>query len=111
MKNPKYRPLYCNYYAKEIGRLTQGMPSLLEGNNPMVFIKKTAVTAEMWRDVTYGRIVVDYRPEKTDPYRTKLAVGGGYGQLSGRLRYTHSVFDHGDASSQQHPLNTQCIFI
>ena len=59
MKNPKYRPLYRNYYAKEIGRLTQGMPSLLEGNNPMVFIKKTAVTAERWRDVTYGRIVVD----------------------------------------------------
>ena len=30
----------------------------------------------MWRDVTYGRVVVDYRPEKSDPYRTRLTVGG-----------------------------------
>ena len=28
------------------------------------------------RDVTYGRIVVNYRPETSDPYRTCLTVGG-----------------------------------
>ena len=27
-------------------------------------------------DVTYGRVVVDYRPEKTNPYQTRLTVGG-----------------------------------
>ena len=26
--------------------------------------------------MTYGRIVVDYRPNKTGPYRTVLTVGG-----------------------------------
>ena len=42
----------------------------------MFFIEKTAVPADRWRDVTYGQIVVDYRPEKTDTYRTRLTVGG-----------------------------------
>ena len=76
MKNPKYCPLYQNSYSKEIGRLAQGMPFLVEGTNTMFFIYKTAVPADRWRDVIYGRIVVDYRPEKTDPFRTRLTVGG-----------------------------------
>ena len=42
----------------------------------MLFIKKTAVSTDRWRDVTYGQIVVDYRPDRTDPYRTRLTVGG-----------------------------------
>ena len=54
MKNPKYRRLYRDSYAKEIGRLAQGVPGLLERNNTMFFIKKTAVPANRWRDVTYG---------------------------------------------------------
>ena len=35
MKNPKYRPLYQNSHAKEIGKLVQGMPGLVEGTNTM----------------------------------------------------------------------------
>ena len=62
IKNNKYRPLYRNSYSKEIGRLAQLIPGLVEGNNKMSFIKKTAVPANRWRDVTYGRVVVYYRP-------------------------------------------------
>ena len=40
MKNPKYRPLYRNSYAKELGRLTQGMPGLANGTNTIFFIPK-----------------------------------------------------------------------
>ena len=32
--------------------------------------------ADRWRDVTYGCVVVNFRPEKEDPYRTRLTVGG-----------------------------------
>ena len=32
--------------------------------------------ADRWRDVTYGRVVVNFRPEKEDPYRRRLTVGG-----------------------------------
>ena len=109
MKNPKYRPLYQNSYFKEIRRLAQGIPGLVEGTNTMFFIDKTDVPANRWRDVTYGQIVVDYRSYKTNPYRTILAVGGGVeSQLYGRLRYTHSGVDHGEDSPQQYRLNTQC---
>ena len=42
----------------------------------MWFTEKKYFPVERWRDVTYGRVVVDYRPEKSDPYRTRIIVGG-----------------------------------
>ena len=76
MRNPKYRPLYAKSYTKELGRLAQGVPGLVKGTDTIVFITKKDVPLERWRDVTYGRVVIDYRPEKSDPYRTRLTVGG-----------------------------------
>ena len=40
------------------------------------FIDKKDIPAARWRDVTYGRIVVSFRPEKKDPNRVRLTVGG-----------------------------------
>ena len=40
MKNPKYRNLYGNSYAKEIGRLAQGMPGQVTGTNTIFSSKK-----------------------------------------------------------------------
>ena len=40
MKNPKYCPIYRNSYAKELGRLAQGMPGFAEGTNTTFFIPK-----------------------------------------------------------------------
>ena len=40
------------------------------------YIEKINIPADCWKDVTYGRIVVSYRPEKSDPNRTRLTVGG-----------------------------------
>ena len=42
----------------------------------MFFIDKKDITADRWRDVTYGRVVVDYRPENNNPYQIILTVGG-----------------------------------
>ena len=52
------------------------MPGLAEGTNTIFFIPKRDVPINRWRDVTYGRIVVNYRPEKSDPYGSRLTVGG-----------------------------------
>ena len=38
MKHPGYRHLYQNSYAKEIGKLAQGMTGLVKGTNTMFFI-------------------------------------------------------------------------
>ena len=67
MKNPKYRALYEKAYAKEIGRLAQGVPDLAGVTETIFFIDKDEVPPDRWRDVTYGRIVMSYRPEKDDP--------------------------------------------
>ena len=52
------------------------MPGLAEGTNTIFFIPKKEVPADRWRDITYGRIVVNYSPEKADLYHTRLTVGG-----------------------------------
>ncbi len=62
MKNPKYQPLYAQSYSKEIGHLAQGLPGLVKGTDTILFIPKYDVPLNRLRDVTHGRIVVDYSP-------------------------------------------------
>ena len=78
MKKPMYCNLYGNLYAKYIGRLAQGMPGQVTGTNTIFFINKKDVPADRWREVNYGCVVVKFRPEKEDPYRTLLTVGGDH---------------------------------
>ena len=72
----EYRPLiadskYINIrkpaYGKEVGRLAQGVTVIVDGTNTLIFIYKNEVSADRWKDVTYGRICANYRPEKSDP--------------------------------------------
>ena len=44
--------------------------------NTILFIPKEDLPAARWKDVTYGRIVINYRPKKSDPNRVILTVGG-----------------------------------
>ena len=67
MSNPKYRTMYAQLYAKELGRLAQGIPGMVTGTNTVFFINKSEVPAARWRDITYGPVVVNYRPEKYYP--------------------------------------------
>ena len=83
MKNPKYCKLYAKLYTKDLGRLAQGMPRLVKGTNTIFSIPKKDVPLDRWRDVTYVRVAVNYRPEKDDPYQTRLTVGGNRLQYPG----------------------------
>ena len=74
--NPKYRERWSKAYGIELGRLAQGIPDEVDGTDTIVFIAKGEVPKDRWRDVTYGRICANYRPEKDDPYRIRLTVGG-----------------------------------
>ena len=42
----------------------------------MIFIKKEEIPLNRQKDLTYGRIVVAYRPQKKEKFRARLAVGG-----------------------------------
>jgi hypothetical protein len=75
LKNPKYSELWGKSYTKELGRLAQGIPGM-KGTDTIVFIKYEEIPLDRRRHVTYGKTVVSYRPEKEDPNRTRLTVGG-----------------------------------
>ncbi len=68
MKSPKYRNLYKNSYRKELGRLAKGIPDVVKGTNTIFFINRADVPSKRWKDVTYGRVIFNYRPEKSNLY-------------------------------------------
>eukprot|EP00804_Cyclotella_cryptica_P005028 CCRYP_020365-RA/>CCRYP_020365-RA protein AED:0.59 eAED:0.28 QI:0/-1/0/1/-1/1/1/0/267 len=76
VSNPKYHDTWRNAYGKELGRLAQGLPGIVKGTDTIAFIHKTSVPQDCWKDVMYGCIVANFRPEKKDPYRICLTVGG-----------------------------------
>ena len=76
MKKPNYRHLYRKSYTKEIGRLKQGMPGLVECTEKMFFIDKQDILVYSWKGVTYGIVVVDYHSDKNEPHCTRLTMGG-----------------------------------
>jgi hypothetical protein len=69
------KELWTTSYANELGRLTQGIRDI-PGTNTMFFIHRTEVPKDRQSDITYGRIMVALRPQKTEPARTRLTVGG-----------------------------------
>jgi len=75
MKLDKHRKLWSISLANEIGRLAQGIRDI-KGTDTFFFIRKSEIPRDRRKDVTYGRIVVSYRPQKAEPNRTRLTVGG-----------------------------------
>ena len=75
MKSDKHSKLWAISLANEIGRLAQGIRDI-KGTNTFFFIRKSEIPTNRRKDVTYGRIVVTYRPQKSEPNRTRLTVGG-----------------------------------
>ena len=76
IKKPEYVDTWTNANAKEIGRLAQGVPGVVEGTNTFRFIKYENIPNDRKKDCTYARICCNYRPEKEDPYRVRITVGG-----------------------------------
>ena len=75
LHNPKYTNLWGKLNTKELRQLAQGIP-VTKGTDTIVFIKYDKIPFHRRRNVTYGRTVVAYCPEKEDPNRTILTVGG-----------------------------------
>ena len=76
LANPKYKDLWGKSYVTELGHLAQGIPGKSPGTNTIMFIGRDDVPIDRRRDITYSRVCVNYRPEKADPNRTRLTVGG-----------------------------------
>ena len=66
--------LWIRGCAQEIGRLEQGTKEIPVGTNTMFFIPPQALPKG--RKATYLWIIANLRPEKADPYRVRITVGG-----------------------------------
>jgi hypothetical protein len=75
-QEPKHKDNWAHSFANEIGRLAQGIGNREKGANTILFIPHSQIPQDRRKDVTYGRICVDHRPQKKKAKRTRITVGG-----------------------------------
>jgi hypothetical protein len=75
-KKPQFKEVWSKTGSKEIGRLAQGVPGVVDGTNTIFFIDYDQIPKDRRKDVTYTRICVNFCPEKEDPNRVRITVGG-----------------------------------
>jgi hypothetical protein len=68
--------LVKSIWKGDIGRLAQGQKGIVEGTNAIFFKSMDEVPPERRKDITYARICANYRPEKADPNRIRITLGG-----------------------------------
>ena len=73
LTHPKYRDAWTHSSANEFGRLAQGVGTRINGTNTIFFIGKHEVPADRRRDITYGKFVCEYKPNKDEKERTRIA--------------------------------------
>ncbi len=69
LKHPKYKGVWSKLLGKEI-------QCLATTTKTIAFIAKQDIPQARCRDITYGWIVCNYRPEKKDLHRTRITMGG-----------------------------------
>ena len=75
VKKEKCRDTWINPLSNELGRLAQGIRDI-KGTETIFFVLKSAIPKDRLKEVTYGRIVVAYKPKKSEPHRSRLTEGG-----------------------------------
>eukprot|EP00804_Cyclotella_cryptica_P014612 CCRYP_012661-RA/>CCRYP_012661-RA protein AED:0.22 eAED:0.22 QI:0/0/0/1/0/0.33/3/0/717 len=74
--DPLMQEVWTKAMCKELGRLAQGWDGST-GTDTIFFMSHEDIKKiPRDRTVTYARIVVDYRPQKDDPNRVRITVGG-----------------------------------
>ena len=76
LKHPDYRHDWTISSANEFGRLANGVGGRVKGTNTIEFVTLNSIPRDRRREVTYGQFVCTVRPEKAEPNRTRLVVGG-----------------------------------
>ena len=82
---PELREVWMKAMCVELGRLAQGYGTT-KGTDTIHFMTLEEIQRIPGdRTVTYARIVVDYRPQKNDPNRVRITVGGNLITYPGEL--------------------------
>ncbi len=77
LTHPKYKEVWSHSSANEIGQLAQGIGTRIKGTNTIFFVTHQDVPVKRRKDITYGKFVCEYKPNKTKKERTRFTVGGG----------------------------------
>jgi hypothetical protein len=86
VRDPATQKLWSGAMTKELARLSQGIDGLTEGTNTVFYLSHEEIkNIPADRTVTYARIVVDYRPQKTDPNHVRITVGGNLISYPGKV--------------------------
>ena len=86
IQDDTFKVVWEDSMCDEIGRLAQGRNKTgLKGTNTTHFIPYVNIPQNRRQDITYPRIAVDYRPQKEEPNRTRITVGGN------QINYPYNV--------------------
>ena len=85
-KIPKHKVPWITSFSNKLVRLAQGVGDIIKGTNTIYFIDYALIPKDRRIAITYGRIVVDYPPHKTEPNRTRLTVVGNLINYPGDVR-------------------------
>jgi hypothetical protein len=72
LQRPDLKTILQRAFANELGRLAQGVRDI-KGTDTIVFIPPSDIPKE--RTITYGRVVCDIRPHKSEKHRVRLTMG------------------------------------
>ena len=76
INDPVLRVVWLKAMCIELGRLSNGYKDT-NGTQTIHYLTHEEIKCIPGdRTVTYARIVVDFRPQKTDPNRVRITVGG-----------------------------------
>jgi hypothetical protein len=80
MKDPDLQTLWKRGFSNEVGQLLQGIQNI-PGTHTCFFVELKNIPKD--RQITYGKIVCAYNPQKTEKERVRLTVGGDRLDYSG----------------------------
>jgi hypothetical protein len=99
MKDPHIQPLWTRGFGNKSGRLFQGIRDI-PGTDTCFFIKLTNIQKD--REITYGKIVCDYKPHKTEKRTSQVDRRRRQTRLFRRRRHCHGRHHNIQNPDQQH---------
>jgi hypothetical protein len=79
MHDPAMAKVWQTAFGKDFGGVAQGNDKTGQKGTNSIFVMTHAEIKQVYADkvtFTYAKIVVDFRPQKEDPYRIRITAGG-----------------------------------
>ncbi len=87
MHDPTTRDIWQTAFGKDFGGMAQGDNKTGQQGTNSIFVMTHEDIRHIPtnRTVTYARVVVDFRPQKTDPHQVRITAGGNLINYPGEL--------------------------